>query len=66
MKEMCDIYLTYTRKQNDQQKSFDKNKAWMNNVNGDYLVTRLKKLPTVSQCYKIHSIHFKLTTVVIH
>ncbi|KAI8646100.1 hypothetical protein BD408DRAFT_380956 [Parasitella parasitica] len=48
LKQQCESLVQF---RNDQQRSVDKNKAWMNNVNGDYLVTRLKKLPTVQNIY---------------
>ncbi|KAL7315514.1 hypothetical protein PS15m_004726 [Mucor circinelloides] len=48
LKQQCENLVQF---RNDQQKSFDKNKAWMNNVNGDYLITRLKKLPTAHEIY---------------
>ncbi|KAK4522025.1 uncharacterized protein ATC70_004564 [Mucor velutinosus] len=48
LKQQCENLVQF---RNDQQKSFDKNKAWMNHVNGDYLIARLKKLPTAHEIY---------------
>ncbi|KAL9538766.1 hypothetical protein MBANPS3_010691 [Mucor bainieri] len=48
LKQQCEQLVQF---RNDQQKSFDKNKAWMHHVNGDYLITRLKKLPTAHEIY---------------
>lgn len=35
----------------EQQKAYEKNKAWMNQSNQEYIIARLKKLPAVQEIY---------------
>ncbi|KAI8375225.1 hypothetical protein BD560DRAFT_393091 [Blakeslea trispora] len=48
LKQQCEGLMKF---RNEQQKAFDKNKAWMHQSNTEYLVARLKKLPKMHEVY---------------
>lgn len=55
-------YIKYkTFFQVEQQKAYEKNKAWMNQSNQEYIIARLKKLPAVWTVKKK-----ECTTLVLH
>ncbi|KAI8327222.1 hypothetical protein EDC96DRAFT_532360 [Choanephora cucurbitarum] len=48
LKQQCDSLVKF---RNEQQRAFDKNKAWMQQSNTEYLMARLKKLPNMHEVY---------------
>ncbi|KAI8991761.1 hypothetical protein BDF20DRAFT_984371 [Mycotypha africana] len=48
LKEQRDILMKF---RNEQQRLYDKNRAWMNQLNAEYIMTRLDKLPKAYEIY---------------